>query len=156
MPEQRSLAELQAEHYKAVEQNRAAGVVEWKNGEQQSDRVYEVQEGYMHLTGAGRLGQGHRFRPTVKMVETNALENKARELSASEYASIQRDERRPMAPGADIGIRALEFTSDSTMEYALQCGLTEADFDGLKPGYGGKYTRAQVDEILIAKQAASN
>jgi len=165
MAEPLTLEQAQKQTLEAIEHNRSLGVVEYKNGEEQSAEVWEVTEGYKHLPVAGkkgsmRLGPGHRFHPTVDQVTKTqsgkgGLQNKARPLTASEMGGMSRDTRKPMAPGADIGIRSLEFTSGA-MEFALQAGLTEADFEGVKPGYGGRYTRAQVDEILIDKQAASN
>ena len=165
MAEPLTLEQAQKQTLEAIEHNRSVGVVEYKNGEEQSAEVWEVTEGYKHLPVAGkksgmRLGPGHRFHPTMDQVEKTqsgkgGLLNKARPLTASEMAGLGREARKPTSPGADIGIRALEFTSGA-MDYALQSGLTEADFFGVKPAYGGKYTRAQVDEILIDKQAASN
>lgn len=165
MAERMTMEEAQRQTLEAIEHNRSLGVQEYKNGERQSDEVWEVTEGYKHLPMQGekrtlRLGPGHRFHPTVDQVEKTrrgkgGLLNKARPLTATEMDGL-RSARRPMVAGADLGIRAMEFTSEGTAEYALSCGLKEEDFDGVKPAYGGKYTRAQVDEILIAKQAASN
>lgn len=152
----KTLQQQQAERRDQIEGNRALGVQPWKNNEEQSDKVFEVEEGYHYLPREPgdrqkqRLGPGHRFHPTVSQVERGSLAGKARELTATEYAGLGRDDRKPMTSGADIGIRALPM-ADTTVKLALGAGLTEEDFVGLEPEFEGRYTRKQVQALIDAR-----
>jgi len=143
-----TLEQAQADRLKAVESNRALDVVEYKSGEEQSDKIFEVVEGYKHLPGGIRLGPGQRFHPTVKQVRTGALKGKARELTRDEHRSMT----GKVFPGADVGIRALPMAK-TNMEMAIKAGLKESDFEGVEPGLEGRYTRSQVQKIIDAKSA---
>lgn len=151
-----TLQEQQATRADQIDLNRELGVVDYRSGEKQSDQVYEVIEGYKHLPGGIRLGPGQRFRPTERQVANGSLRGKARELSRSEYRNIQRDERRPVSTGADfreMGLRSIEM-ADGTRAAAYDGGLGAEDFEGIEPGFEGRYTRAQVEELIEAKQQA--
>lgn len=152
MPNTMTLAEAQAKREKDIEGNRELGVVEWDNGQQPlADAVYEVVEGYHGLPGHGRIGPGHRFRPTVAQHERQTLRNKARELTSTEYRGIHRHERKPVVSGADIGLRRFPM-AEGTLSFALASGLTEEDFQAVEPeGSDGRFTRAQVDQMVRAR-----
>lgn len=150
-----TLEQARQDRHEAIEANRALGVTEYKSGEKQSGEVYEVVEGYKHLPGGIRLGPGQRFHPTERQVRTGSLKGKARELSRSEYESVKRSERRVVSTGADVGIRALPM-ADTTLDLALREGLTEEDFEGVEPGFEGRYTRSQVTEIIEARESAES
>lgn len=135
-----------------VDGNRRLGVVEYESGEKQSDRVFEVTDGLKYLPGGKVLGPGNRFHPTERQVEQGSLRGKARELTQSEYGSVSREDRKPVSNGADIGIRALPM-ADTTLKLALRAELSEEDFEGIEPGYEGRYTRSQVEEIIEARDA---
>jgi hypothetical protein len=145
-----TLEQATAARGEAIEGNRELAVAEYKSGEKQADVVYEVIEGYKHLPGGIRLGPGQRFRPTERQIANGSLKGKARELTRSEYGSVGRSERRAVAHGADIGIRALPM-AEGTLKFALEAGLRETDFDGVEPGFEGRYTKAQVAEIIEAR-----
>lgn len=152
------LAELQKTHDAGVADNQNIGVVSWKNGEKQSDRVFEVVEGTKYLPdgegGQKRLGPGQRFHPTENQVKNGSLKNKARELSATEMRGIRAS--GVSQPGADIGVRAVKGLSQNLAKIAVDSGLTEQDFDGLAPaGPGGQITRAQVDSLIERKKTQS-
>jgi len=143
-----TLEQAQAQRIQDVESNRGVGVIPYKSGEEQSDRIFEVVEGYKHLPGGIRLGPGQRFHPTVKQVRTGALRGKARELTRDEHRSMT----GKVFSGADIGIRALPM-ADTTREMALKAGLRESDFEGIEPGFEGRFTRSQVQRIIDGKDA---
>lgn len=158
----RTMSELRTQREKDLETNRALGVIDWSSQERQSDRVYEVVDGYHKVPSGERdgrpqwlkLGPGHRFHPTVRQVESNALEGKARELNSSELAGIGRSKdtsKKIMTQGADIGIRALPM-SETAKKVALDGGLTEDDFSGVTPARSdGAYTVEQVEELVASK-----
>jgi hypothetical protein len=147
---QESLKAQQAKRIDQIDLNRQLGVTDYRSGEKQSDRVYEVREGYKHLPGGIRLGPGQRFRPTERQIANGSLRGKASELTRSEYESVRRTDRRPMSNGADIGIRALPM-AEGTLRFALEAGLRAEDFEGIEPAFNGQYTKAQVAEILEAR-----
>lgn len=154
-----TLQEAQVSHERKVDTNRRKGVVEYKNGEKLSDRVFEVTEGLKYLPGGKVIGPGNRFHPTERQVQAlgrgkGGLAGKARELTQSEYDSIGRSERKPMSTGADIGVRSLPM-AEGVLRLALEAGLTESDFESLEPGHKGQFTRAQVEELIEVKQARS-
>lgn len=158
MPRTMTLEEKRVERQLAIEGNRALGVQEWENGEKQSDRIFEVEEGYHRVPVAPgskdfkTLGPGHRFHPTEEQAELNKLRGKARELTETELRGIHRTDRKPVSPGADIGLRALPM-AEGTVRLALDQGLTEADFNGVAPeGRDGQYTRSQVEAIIEARE----
>lgn len=95
-----TVEQLQRAHEQAMDHNRDTGVVQYKTREPLADDVYEVVEGKHHLPGGITIGPGHRFRPTVRQVESNALRNKARPLSAREMREIT--EPRRYFAGADF------------------------------------------------------
>lgn len=139
--------------------NRRLGVVEYESGEKQADAVYEVTDGLKYLPGGKVLGPGSRFRPTLGQIRKDkrgrtSLDGKARELTQSEYGSVSRANRKPVSSGADIGIRALPM-AEGTLALALEHGLREEDFEGLEPGYEDRYTRAQVEQIIEARDAGT-
>lgn len=140
----------------AREANREIGVISYTSAQKQSDKVYEVKEGYKHLPGGIRLGPGNRFHPTEKQVADGSLKGKAEEIRASEYRDLTRSKRpdaKPRAPGADIGIRRFEM-APTTLTYAIEQGLTEDDFEGVEPeGSDGRYTHAQVEAMVEAREA---
>jgi len=144
----KTLEQAQADRLKAIESHRALGVVEYKSGEEQSDKIFEVVEGFKHLPGGIRLGPGDRFHPTVNQVRTGALKGKARELTRDEHRSMT----GKVFSGADVGIRSLPMAK-TTMEMALKADLRESDFEGIEPGFEGRYTRSQVQEIIDTKNA---
>jgi hypothetical protein len=153
-----ALRRAEHQHHEATESNRALGVIGYKSGEKQSEQVWEVAEGLKYLPGGKVLGPGHRFHPTERQVRQTAkgkggLTGKARELSRDEYASIRRDDRKPMSRGADIGIRALPM-AEGTLKFALEAGLSETDFVGIEPGFEGRFTKAQVAEIIEGRNSA--
>lgn len=156
-----TLEQVQAKHDKAVEVNRDLNVVQYKSGEKQSERVYEVTDGVKYLPGGKgkRLGPGQRFHPTERQVRDGSLRGKARELSATELRGLGKPSRasgKTAVEGSDIGVRALPISS-KLATYALENGLTEEDFAGVEPaGESGKFTRGQVDELIAAKSAATN
>jgi hypothetical protein len=41
--------------------------------------------------------------------------------------------------------------AEGTLKFALEAGLRETDFDGVEPGFEGRYTKAQVAEIIEAR-----
>lgn len=145
---QATLEQAKAQHHAAVEENRDLGVVGYDTKEKQADVVYEVENGYHHA-GGKRLGPGQRFRPTVRQVESGSLRGKARELTRSEGRDLKRP-KPARAPGADIGLRALPM-AEGTLKLALEAELTEADFEGIEPGFEGRYTRSQIEQIIEAK-----
>lgn len=148
-----TLQEKQAQRREEIDLNRELGVVDYKSGEKQSDRVYEVTEGYKYLPGGIRLGPGQRFRPTERQIANGSLKGKARELTRTETSALHRTERRPVSTGADIGLRQFEM-ADSTLAYARDHGLTESDFRATEPeGANGRYTRVQVEAMVEAKSA---
>lgn len=164
-----TLEKLQADREKAIEGNRALGVIPWGNRQEQAkDVVYEVLDGYHRVpsspTDSPRgpemltLGPGNRFHPTVHQVQTNSLRGKVRELNRDEYASIGRSgdpSRSPKFAGADIGIRALPM-SDAALKLALGV-LSEEDFEGVTPeGSDGRYLVKQVEALIEAKTSAAN
>lgn len=147
-----TLDQAKAKRDEQIDQNRSLGVVEYKSGEAQSDKVFEVTEGLKYLPGGKVLGPGQRFRPTERQIANGSLRGKARELTGTEYAAIRRDERRPVSAGADIGLRALPMTNHA-LKLALDSGLTEADFEGVQPaGHDDQYTKAQVEEIIANRR----
>jgi hypothetical protein len=155
----KSMQELQSEHDRKVEANRALGIQEYKNGQKQSDEVWEVTAGRKYLPdGKGKpkvLGPGHLFRPTERQLETGALRGKAREVPASVRRGLPAsgDIR---STGADIGIRALNM-AESTIKRALQAGMAEADFEGVEPeGQDGQYTFRQVEAMIAARDSETN
>jgi hypothetical protein len=151
-----SLEKAQALHNEAVDANRREGVVEYRVGEELSERVYEVEEGLKYVPGPGnaqiRLGPGNRFRPTEAQVRSGSLKGKARELTQSEYAGLGATKIQARV-GVDIGLRTLPITGH-VLKLALEAKLTEDDFAGLEPaGPGGNYTKAQVEELIAKKRA---
>jgi hypothetical protein len=150
-----TLEQAQATDFEQRDGNRRVGVVEYESGEKQSDRVFEVTDGLKYLPGGKVLGPGNRFHPTVRQVESGSLRGKARELSQSEYGSVSREDRKARSRGADIGIRALPM-AETTMKLALGAQLTESDFEGVEPGYEGRYTRSQVQEIIDARDGSGS
>lgn len=158
-----SLQEAQNKHYQATESNRDLGVIEYKSGEKQSDQVWEVTDGLKYLPGGKVLGPGMRFHPTERQVRQTAsgkggLTGKARELTNSEKRDLKH--ARKSFAGADFGemgrnaLYALEM-ADSTVEYAIESGLTAADFDGVEPdGANSRYTRSQVEAMVEARGSA--
>lgn len=152
------LAEIQNKHDAAVADNQNGGVVPWKSGEKQSDRVFEVVEGTKYLPdgdgGQKRLGPGQRFHPTENQVRNGSLRGKARELTQTEMRGIRAS--GTTQPGADIGVRAIKGLSQNLAKIAIDSGLTEQDFDGIAPaGPGGQITRAQVDSLIDRKKTQS-
>jgi len=143
-----TLAQAKKEHSNAVEANRDLGVVQYKSRQEQSDAVYEVVEGCKRLPGGLVLGPGQRFHPTVKQIKDGSLRGKARELSASELRGMRHTSTT--FAGADIGLRTIPM-AESTLKLALGAGLSEDDFAGIEPGAEGRYTRAQVREIIAAR-----
>jgi hypothetical protein len=154
-----TLEQAQAQHAREVDANRREGVIEWRNGEKQSDRVFEVVEGKAHLTDPGDpkkrivIGEGHRIHPTeaqLKQIQNRkgGLYGKVRELTGTEYDALG---RRAFAPGADIGLRQFKM-ADGTLKYAREVGLTEDDFAGVEPeGSAGYFTRSQVEAIAESR-----
>lgn len=160
---QPTLEKLQDQHVKDMDINRALGVVEYKSGEKQSDRVYEVVEGCKGLPGGIRIGPGARFHPTEAQVKNGSLRGKARELTATEYGSVRRHERPPVSNGADFGEMAEGAEAervaklsdlpmaDTTLKAAIDGGLTVLDFQGIEPGFEDRYTGSQVRELVAGK-----
>lgn len=145
----RSLEEAQGAHDHAVETNRDLGIVPYKSGEKQSDKIFEVTEGYKHLPGGKVLGVGQRFHPTMRQVKTNALRGKARELTRSEARSAV----QTSVPG-DIGVRAVPGLTKKLAAYAIKHGLQEEDFAGVDPeGADDTFTKAQLNALIRAKRA---
>lgn len=152
MAETVTLAEAQAKHRTQVDDNRMQGIADTNNGETPSDKVYEVTDGLKYLPGGRVLGPGNRFRPTEEQIARGGLKGKARELSRSEYQGIG---HRVYGNGADIGLRQYEM-AESTLQYALEHGLTEADFDGVEPeGANGRYLREQVEAMVAARDTST-
>lgn len=148
MAETLTIEEARAQHARQMDNNRMRGIADTNNGERPSDRVFEVTEGLKYLPGGRVLGPGHRFRPSEEQIERGALKGKARELSRSEYEAIG---RRVHANGADIGLRRFEM-AESTLQYALEHGLTEADFEAVEPGgANSRYLREQVEAMVDAR-----
>lgn len=160
-----TLEQQQDQRQKDMEANRQQGVIPWRNNLPQSDEVWEVVDGYHHLTPKPgskeriKLGPGNRFHPTVEQVE-HATErggllrgNKMRRLSATDMAGIGRSQdtsRKTWSPGADFGVRALPM-SDTALKLALGT-LDENDFQGIEPeGAEGVYTVRQVRSMIEAK-----
>lgn len=158
-----SIEQATKQREKDIEANRSLGVQEWSNNEPQSDRVFEVVEGYHHVPahpGAEEklaLGPGHRFRPTKQQVETGSLAGKARELTETEYRGIRRHERPPLVQGADF--REMELRSipmaDGVRQSAYDGGLSAEDFEGIEPASKGQFTRAQVEDLIGKKGAGA-
>lgn len=157
----KSLEEVRGERADAIEANRDRGVIKWGNRQKLSDQVWEVTEGLKHVPdgkgGTLTLVPGNRFHPTEDQVRQTTEEkrggllNKARELTRSEYAGL-RSTRKVMATGADIGLRSIPM-ADTTLQLALRAGLREEDFEGLEPTESGRYTRAQVQELIDRREA---
>lgn len=145
-----TLEQAQAKDADERDHNRRLGVVEYTSGEKQSDAVYEVTDGLKYLPGGKVLGPGNRFHPTVRQVRQGSLRGKARELTQSEYGSVRTSRKRASVNGADVGLRALPM-ADTTLDLALRADLTEEDFAGVEPGFEGRYTRSQVQEIIDAR-----
>lgn len=159
-----SLEQARVEREKAIEGNRAEGVIPWGNRQEQAkDVVYEVVDGYHRVPAEPTknprgpemitLGPGNRFHPTVHQVRSGSLEGKVRELNQDEYRALGRSadpSRKVVSTGADIGIRALPM-SDTALKLALGV-LTEDDFEGVEPeGSNGVYTVKQVETMIAAK-----
>jgi hypothetical protein len=154
-----TLEQAQAQHDREVDANRREGVIEWRNTETQSDRVFEVVEGKAHLTDPSDpkkrivVGQGHRIHPTeaqLKQIQNRkgGLYGKVRELTGTEYDALG---RRAVSPGANIGLRQFRM-AEGTMRYAMDVGLTEDDFRGVEPeGSAGYFTRTQVEAIAESR-----
>ncbi len=143
-----TLEQAKKEHSNAIEANRDLGVIQYTSRQEQSDAVYEVVAGCKRLPGNKVLGPGQRFHPTVKQVESGSLRGKARELSASELRGMRHQPKH--FAGADIGLRNVPM-AETTFKLALDAQLTETDFTGIEPGHEGRYTRAQVREIIAAR-----
>lgn len=152
----KTMQELQGEHDRKVEANRSLGIQAYKSGEKQSGEVWEVTAGRKYLpNGKGRqavLGPGHLFHPTVRQIETGALEGKAREVPASVRRGLSTS-GAIRSTGADIGLRALPM-ADSTLKRAMQAGMTEEEFSGVDPeGADGQYTFRQVEAMIAARDS---
>lgn len=147
-----TISEASAARRKAVEANRRTGVTEYKSGQKQSERVFEVREGYKTLPGGIRLGPGQRFHPTEKQVASGALRGKAEEITESDYSSLSRTGK--VFAGADFTEMAINAVpmAESTRAYAIHSGLTAADFDGVEAeGANGRFTRTQVERMVDDK-----
>ena len=151
----KTIEEMRPAHDAALEVNRAlpvvAHVVAGKGtpADQPSDRVFEVTDGFKYVRDGAtgqqeRLAPGRRFRPTERELRENAraLAGKARELTATERRGLS-------IAGADIGLRTLPMT-ESALKMALNAGLSEQDFAGLKPD-GTRYTKEQVEKVIVGK-----
>lgn len=154
-----TLEEATKHREETIEANRALPIVEYDNGEKQSDQVWEVTEGLKHLPVKGSrrmtsLVPGMRFHPTEDQVRKTlsgpgGLRNKARELSRSEYAALRTPKRS--VRGADIGLRSLKMEREA-LAAALEAELTEQDFEGVKgTGPAGRITLVQVEAVIEAK-----
>ena len=155
----KTLTELQNEHDRKVEGNRALGIQNYKSTEKQSDEVWEVTAGRKYLPdGRGKqkvLGPGHLFHPTVTQIENGALAGKAREVPASVRRGLDAA-GTITSTGADIGLRSLPM-AESTVKRAIQAGMTEEDFRGVEPdGQDGQYTFRQVEAMIAAQDADTN
>lgn len=158
-----TLKEKEAQRTREIGQNEAIGVVEYKNGETQSNEVWQVTEGYKYLPGGKVLGPGHRFHPTVAQVEKTrrgrgGLTGKARELTGTEYDGLGRGARKVQVGGADFAAmerraRLAELPmSESSVLLAFEAGMDAGDFAGIEPeGTAGRYLKAQVEALIEAR-----
>lgn len=147
------LEKLNRETREATESNRSIGVIDYESrGQKKSGRIFEVERGLHYLPDGQVLGPGQRFHPLEGQVRETApgrfaLAGKARELTGSELTGVKMNGRTQIA-GADIGLRALPFSS-AALKLALDEDLKVEDFKGVEPaGSQGKYTKAQVQEIV--------
>ncbi len=169
MSDTRTLEDVTRSHEQKVEQNRALGVIDYKSGQQQSERIFEVTAGRKYVPDPANprrmksLGPGHLFHPTASELAEdrygrNGLRGKAREVTRSQYEAIQaaRGRSSNRSAGADIGLRALPM-AESTLKRALQANMTEADFEGVEPdGSDGQYTFRQVEAMIAARGTEEN
>lgn len=162
-----TIEELRAKHDRDLDTNRRLGIHESSSGEELSEQVHEVLDGYKTVWADGedgkrrpvRLGPGQRFRPTKNQVENGSLENKSRELTQSEYDALGKGARRARAPGADFDEMRVKALGDvqmaeGTRELAIEGGLSHTDFEGLEPGWMDQFTRAQVEALIASKKKA--
>lgn len=148
-----SMDEAQKLHDSAVAANQRLPVKEYKSGEKQSDKIFEVTEGMKVLPGGVVLGPGERFHPTERQVANGSLKNKAQELSRDQYRSLGTTERKSF--GVDVDLLGKVPMAPSVRELAVESGLKTEDFAELKPeGRDETYTRKQV-EALIEERAAA-
>lgn len=151
MPQEASLEDLRAKSLEQIDHNRTHGVIDYETGEEKADAVFEIEEG-LHYAGDQRLGPGNRFQPTKRQVENGSLKNKARELTRTEYQSLAGSP--DTVSGADIGLRQFQM-ADGTLDYAIEHGLTEEDFEAEEGERSdGGYTRAQVERMVSERQEA--
>lgn len=161
-----TIEQKQRERAEQMEANRALGVIPWSSPEPQSEKVYEVVEGYHHVPGGKhprnvrKLGPGMRFHPTENQVAKGSLRGKARELTASELAGIGRSadpSRKIRSTGADIGIRdSSRFPlTPGALKLALDQKVTEEELAGVEgEGSEGTILKAQVAAIVAARSGA--
>ncbi len=137
----------------ATEANRKLGIVEYKSGEPQSEKVFEVTEGLKHLPGGLVLGPGERFHPTERQVANGSLKNKAQELSRDQYTALGSGGRKSF--GVNVDLLGKVPMAPTVREAAVAAGLVTEDFVGVEPeGSEGQYTKKQVEALVVAKTSA--
>lgn len=163
--EKLTLEEAQAKRVSDMEANRALGVVPYDSAIPQSEKVFEVVEGYHYLPGGKnpknrrRLAPGMRFHPTVDQVEKGSLRGKARELTASELGGLRRSadpSRKIRSPGADIGIRNSERfpLTPAALKLALDAKVSEEELAGVEgEGAEGTILKHQIEDLVAARNA---